>query len=252
MLRVLGREIRGALFDMDDLLIEIEAASKLAWLAAIRGASAVLGTDWAEKATIPFLLQFNATNTDGRRRLCLEQFGSEFPFDLIFRARTSSLLECQRELGVTVKPGAKELLRWLQSQEISMAVCTSSDRAEIDVKLGKKPDSPDEAEVAKLGRPGLRGFFNDLIVTGDEIPKGRGKPEPDLFLAGAKLIQVPPENCLVFEDAGNGVDAGQRAGALPIMVPGLIAPTDRDRELTQRLIFSDLHEAKVFLETCVS
>ena len=40
----------------------------------------------------------------------------------------------------------------------------------------------------------------------------RGKPHPDMFLAAAERMKVPPEACLVFEDAPNGVEAARRAG----------------------------------------
>ncbi|GAB1644747.1 beta-phosphoglucomutase family hydrolase [Krasilnikovia sp. MM14-A1259] len=44
-----------------------------------------------------------------------------------------------------------------------------------------------------------------------------GKPAPDTFQYGAKLVGVPPENCAVFEDAQAGVAAG-RAGGFGIVV----------------------------------
>jgi HAD superfamily hydrolase (TIGR01509 family) len=44
-----------------------------------------------------------------------------------------------------------------------------------------------------------------------------GKPAPDTFLYAAELLQTPPENCAVFEDALAGVEAG-RAGKFGIVV----------------------------------
>ena len=40
----------------------------------------------------------------------------------------------------------------------------------------------------------------------------RGKPAPDLFLAAARSLALPPEECLAFEDAVNGVQAARAAG----------------------------------------
>ena len=53
----------------------------------------------------------------------------------------------------------------------------------------------------------------------------RCKPAPELFLLAAKLLDLPPQNCLVLEDSFNGVRAGRAAGCITVMVPDLSAPT---------------------------
>ena len=51
----------------------------------------------------------------------------------------------------------------------------------------------------------------DLIVTGDEVE--RGKPEPDLFLhAASRCNEVAPDRCVVIEDSPAGVSAALAAG----------------------------------------
>ena len=54
--------------------------------------------------------------------------------------------------------------------------------------------------------------YFDAVVGADDV--ARGKPHPDLFLLAAERIGVPPENCLVFEDALTGIEAARRAGML--------------------------------------
>src|SRR3989338_1301315 len=50
----------------------------------------------------------------------------------------------------------------------------------------------------------------DVLITGDDVSKA--KPDPEIFLKAAELLGVKPEECLVFEDADNGVAAARAAG----------------------------------------
>lgn len=59
-----------------------------------------------------------------------------------------------------------------------------------------------------LEKLGIIGDF-ETVVTSLDIPDGRGKPEPDIFLTAAKRIQIPIEDCIVFEDAKSGVQAAK-------------------------------------------
>lgn len=60
-----------------------------------------------------------------------------------------------------------------------------------------------------LDSVGIRHFF-DTIVDGNRIQKS--KPDPEVFLLGAKDLELSPETCVVFEDAVAGIEAAQRAG----------------------------------------
>ncbi|CAM9012272.1 unnamed protein product [Wickerhamomyces anomalus] len=73
-------------------------------------------------------------------------------------------------------------------------------------------------------------LFGEHIVTGDDerIPKGRGKPFPDIWLTALKSLNsqlkegetdIKADQCLVFEDALPGLIAGKSAGAFVIWVP---------------------------------
>jgi beta-phosphoglucomutase len=60
-----------------------------------------------------------------------------------------------------------------------------------------------------LERIGLGHLF-DAIVDGNSISSA--KPDPEVFLKGAELLGVAPENCVVFEDAVAGLEAARNAG----------------------------------------
>ncbi|MDD2765563.1 MAG: HAD family phosphatase [Opitutaceae bacterium] len=71
---------------------------------------------------------------------------------------------------------------------------------------------------------GLDRLFR-IVVTPADVPPGRGKPEPDMFLLAARRMGVPPERCLVFEDAELGLAGARAAGMQVVRVPS--------RQLTQ-------------------
>lgn len=60
-----------------------------------------------------------------------------------------------------------------------------------------------------LDKGGLRHLFR-AIVDGHQV--ANAKPAPDIYLKVAELLDVPPQNCLVFEDSFSGVEAARAAG----------------------------------------
>lgn len=64
-----------------------------------------------------------------------------------------------------------------------------------------------------LERVNLKEQFN-AIVDGNDVAKA--KPDPEVFLIAAKLLNVAPENCIVFEDSVAGVEAANVANMISI------------------------------------
>ena len=65
---------------------------------------------------------------------------------------------------------------------------------------------------------GLAELF-EVVITPEDVPAGRGKPAPDMFLLAAQRLGVPPESCLVFEDAAPGIAGARAAGMQVVHVP---------------------------------
>jgi HAD superfamily hydrolase (TIGR01509 family) len=63
----------------------------------------------------------------------------------------------------------------------------------------------------QLEKCGLMPYFKGRIFSGHELP--RSKPAPDVYLAAAAALAVPPARCAVVEDTVTGVTAGVAAGA---------------------------------------
>jgi len=108
--------------------------------------------------------------------------------------------ELVRDHGVTILPGARELLHELREAGIPRAVGSSTPQDNLD---------------AIFRATGL-GVLFDAVVCGDDVV--HGKPAPDVFLKAASLLNIPPAQCVVFEDALFGIEAAQRAGMKVIAV----------------------------------
>jgi beta-phosphoglucomutase-like phosphatase (HAD superfamily) len=75
---------------------------------------------------------------------------------------------------------------------------------------------------ASLIATGLHTLF-PVVVTGSDVTAG--KPSPEIFLLAAQQLRTPPEACLVYEDAPDGITAAQAAGMRVVDVrSGLAVP----------------------------
>ena len=107
-------------------------------------------------------------------------------------------------------PGAIEFLDFLKENNIPRTIATMSewDNVEFYIK---------EFNLS-------RWFDIDKIVYSDgKIP---GKPAPDIFLIAADKINLPPKDCVVFEDAIAGINAAKAAGIGKIIAVDSIEPIE--------------------------
>jgi len=103
----------------------------------------------------------------------------------------------QLDARITAIDGIHDAVAHLHDHcEGRIAVASGADRFKVEMMLKKV---------------GLHGFFDGRIFSGHEMP--RSKPYPDVYLAAAAHLQVPPERCLVVEDTTVGITAGVAAGA---------------------------------------
>lgn len=91
--------------------------------------------------------------------------------------------------------GVVGFLRSAHAAGIRLALATSADEIKMDVNL------------AAIG---VEKELFAAHVTGEQIK--HKKPAPDVFLKAAELLGCAPEDCIVFEDAVNGVQAAKAAG----------------------------------------
>jgi HAD superfamily hydrolase (TIGR01509 family) len=126
-------------------------------------------------------------------------------------------------------PGAIELLGELRASSVVHGIATSGRRPEIDASLAALR-VPEETVV---------------VARGDVI---RAKPEPDLFLACAERLGVPPVQCYVVGDAVWDLLAARRAGMLSV---GLLSGGYGEDELTRAgafRVYRDAEELRTSLD----
>jgi beta-phosphoglucomutase family hydrolase len=128
--------------------------------------------------------------------------------------------------GVTVYPGSVAYLEAVKAAGLRIAVVSSSANTQ---------------EVLRV--TGLERFVEVRIDAQAAIARNlKGKPAPDTFLAGAKLLGVAPEQCAVFEDALAGVAAGKAGGFGIVIGVDRVGQADALREHGADIVVQDLAE----------
>ncbi|PYH34196.1 haloacid dehalogenase superfamily protein [Aspergillus neoniger CBS 115656] len=208
--------VRACLFDMDGLLIDSEDKYTDITNAILQEYGKPL-LPWSIKAQLQGRPQPDASRI-------FHQWAQLPISPEEFAAKQSALQEKFFPQSQPL-PGVRELLAKLVStqttdQPVHLALATSSHSRNFKLK------------ASHLGEL-FSAFPKSQQVLGDDprIGKGRGKPLPDIYLLALETInsglrekgetEIKPEECLVFEDAVPGVEAGRRAGMRVVWVPHL-------------------------------
>jgi sugar-phosphatase len=172
--------VRPLLFDLDGTLVDSRSVVERQWGALC----ARLGLDFPSVLAV----LHGVRSVDVIRAVAP---GVDAPAEA---ARLDAAEEVDTE-GLKLVRGASELLAGLPPA--SWGIVTSGHRS-----LARR-------RLAAVGLP-----IPAVMVCGDEV--ARGKPDPEGFLAGARLLGVPPATCIAFEDAPAGIQAARAAG-MPVV-----------------------------------
>ncbi len=182
------KRAEAVLFDLDGVVVRTDKLHFQAWQAVCDAKE----WDFDEKlndllrgvprmASLELILQRNSVSIEDKEKELLTDLKN-----LLYKDSLKTLTDAD------LMPGALELIRKLKEAGAKLAICSSSRNAGMVLDHLK-----------------LRGLF-EAVVTGNEVSKA--KPDPEIFLLGAKLLGVAPEACVVVEDAQSGVQAALAAG----------------------------------------
>jgi len=203
-------ELKGCIFDLDGVIVDTAKYHYLAW----KRLAQELGFDFSEEqnealkgvsrmASLEILLAAGGIKKSEDEKTILATRKNSWYVDYISRMTPEEIL-----------PGSIILLQNLRENGILTAIGSASKNAGMI-----------------LDRIGLTKMF-DAIVDGYKIT--RAKPDPEVFLRGAKELGLEPKYCIVFEDAVAGVEAALDAGMICVGIG------DKNRLGKAHLVVSDL------------
>ncbi|EDO14884.1 hypothetical protein Kpol_380p2 [Vanderwaltozyma polyspora DSM 70294] len=198
-----SKEIKACLFDMDGLLINTEDIYT-------ETTNIILKDYDKDPMTWDLKLQLQGLPGPEASQRVVDHYG--LPMTADEYANLNAKIQGDFWPTCSFLPGALELIQYLKSKNIPIALCTSSNKMKYEGKTSH-----------------LRDGFSlfDAIITGDDprIPPGRGKPSPDIWQTGLRELnekfdsKITADECLVFEDGIIGVNSGKAFGAQVVWVP---------------------------------
>ena len=193
----------GVIFDWDGVIVDSSRQHEESWNVLAHEQGRILPEGF-------FLQSFGMKN----EKIIPELLGWTSEVESIGRlSRRKELI--YRELiaaaGLQPLPGVQRLLDELSQAEVPCAVASSTPRENI---------------TCVIERLGIDNYFKSIICSEDVR---EGKPHPEVFLLAASRLKLPPNRCVVIEDAHPGIEAA-RAGGFAVLA---VATTHPARSLNK-------------------
>jgi cytidine deaminase len=131
-----------------------------------------------------------------------EQYGVQIDTQAAIDRRAENFFKLLQNEPLPAAPGVLEIVQAArQDSEVRIAIATSGQKAK---------------QFPVIERAGLKLEWFDAVITGDDVD--RKKPDPQIYQRTAERLGLPPDCCIVFEDAPAGVEAAKAAGMACVAV----------------------------------
>lgn len=197
--------MKGAIFDLDGVIVDTAKYHYFAW----KELAEELGFFFSEEdnerlkgvsrmRSLEILLEVGGITATNEQKEKYAKDKNDRYIQLLQNLNRDELLE-----------GAENYLKDLRNKGIKISLGSASKNAPFILE--------------KLG---ISDLF-DAIVDGNSVSKA--KPDPEVFLKGAEMLELDPCDCCVFEDSQAGIEAARRAGCSVIAIDKNGVLTDADR-----------------------
>jgi HAD superfamily hydrolase (TIGR01509 family) len=188
--------LKALIFDFDGLILDTETPEVSVWQSIYREHGYELPVAEWEKT----IGGYGISNFDAAEHLELLSQGR---LDAV-SARMRHRKESEKIVHTSpVLPGVIDMIEQAKKNGLQVAIGSSSPHSWVD------------EHVKRLG---IFDYF-DHIICQDDVPAGRTKPNPDIFLKALDQLNVKHDAAVVFEDSPNGVTAARRAEIFVVAVP---------------------------------
>ncbi|PTX91621.1 HAD family phosphatase [Opitutus sp. ER46] len=185
-------EFAGYIFDLDGTLVDTMPLHYRAWNQAMKAVG--LTSELDEE----LFYSLGGVPTRDVAELIAKHYGLKIDAMAVFHHKESLFRSLQKDAKL-IEP-----------------VVEFARRAALTHPVAIASGGPREIVRRSIEIAGLVSLFSIVITPEDVV---NGKPAPDMFLLAAKRMGVPPEKCLVFEDAEPGMRAAEAAGMRWVRVP---------------------------------
>lgn len=198
-------ELKALIFDVDGTLADTEDVHRVAFNRAF----AQSGIDWEwSQALYGQLLA--VTGGKERIRHFVTQYQPGFIDEAqladfaaqLHKTKTAIYTQMMGDGEIQLRPGVERLLREASEQGLQLAIATTTTLENV------------EALIDNALEPGALSWF-DVVGAGDVVP--HKKPASDIYEYALDKLQLPPSECIAFEDSENGIRASSGANLKTII-----------------------------------